>query len=79
MSEDLNRLPIKYQGTSPVYMDDVAKVSDSSAVQTDLVRVNGELATYMLILKHPSASTLTVVDAVKGGDCRRCSRSRPRV
>jgi len=65
-SEDLNRLPIKYQGTSPVYMEDVAKVSDSSAVQTDLVRVNGQLATYMLILKHPSASTLTVVDAVKG-------------
>ncbi|MGC2274775.1 MAG: efflux RND transporter permease subunit, partial [Candidatus Binatus sp.] len=65
-SEDLNRLPIKYQGTSPVYIDDVAKVSDSAAVQTDLVRVNGELATYMLILKHPSASTLTVVDAVKG-------------
>ena len=65
-SEDLNRLPIKYQGTSPVYMDDVAKVSDSAAVQTDLVRVNGELATYMLILKHPAASTLTVVDAVKG-------------
>ena len=65
-SEDLNRLPIKYQGTSPVYMEDVAKVSDSSAVQTDLVRVNGRLATYMLILKHPAASTMTVVDAVKG-------------
>ena len=65
-SEELNRLPIKYQGTSPVYMEDVAKVSDSSAVQTDLVRVNGQLATYMLILKHPAASTLTVVDAVKG-------------
>jgi multidrug efflux pump subunit AcrB len=47
-------------------MEDVAKVSDSSAVQTDLVRVNGQLATYMLILKHPAASTLTVVDAVKG-------------
>jgi len=65
-SDELNRMPIKYQGTSPVYMGDVAKVSDSSAVQTDLVRVNGALATYMLILKHPAASTLTVVDAVKG-------------
>jgi CzcA family heavy metal efflux pump len=64
-SDDINRMPIKYQGTSPVYIDDVAKVSDSAAVQTDLVRINGQLATYMLILKHPSASTLTVVDAVK--------------
>ncbi|MGD0118872.1 MAG: efflux RND transporter permease subunit [Candidatus Binatus sp.] len=64
-SDEINRMPIKYQGTSPVYMDDVARVSDSAAVQTDLVRINGQLATYMLILKHPSASTLTVVDAVK--------------
>jgi CzcA family heavy metal efflux pump len=64
-SDEINRMPIKYQGTSPVYMGDVARVSDSAAVQTDLVRINGQLATYMLILKHPSASTLTVVDAVK--------------
>jgi CzcA family heavy metal efflux pump len=63
--EDLNRLPIKYLDGAPVYMGDVAKVSDSSAVQNDLVRVNGQLATYMLILKHPAASTLTVVDSVK--------------
>ena len=64
-SDEINRMPIKYQGTSPVYMGNVARVSDSAAVQTDLVRINGQLATYMLILKHPSASTLTVVDAVK--------------
>ncbi len=64
-SDEINQMPIKYQGTSPVYMGDVARVSDSAAVQTDLVRINGQLATYMLILKHPSASTLTVVDAVK--------------
>jgi CzcA family heavy metal efflux pump len=63
--EELNRMPIKYVDGSPVYMGDVAKVSDSAAVQTDLVRVNGQLATYMLILKHPAASTLTVVDSVK--------------
>ena len=64
-SDEIDRMPIKYQGTSPVYMGDVARVSDSAAVQNDLVRINGQLATYMLILKHPSASTLTVVDAVK--------------
>ncbi len=61
----LNRLPIKYVDGAPVYIGDVAKVSDSHAVQTDLVTVNGNPATYMLILKHPAASTLAVVDAVK--------------
>src|SRR5208282_1776173 len=62
---ELNRLPIKVVDGAPVYMDDVAHVSDSQAVQHDLVRVNGKLATYRLILKHPAASTLTVVDSVR--------------
>ncbi|HTR60710.1 MAG TPA: efflux RND transporter permease subunit, partial [Candidatus Binataceae bacterium] len=61
----LNRLPIKITNGAPVYMGDVASVSDSHSVQNDLVRVNGKLSTYRLILKHPAASTLTVVDAVK--------------
>ncbi|MGH7246851.1 MAG: efflux RND transporter permease subunit, partial [Pseudomonadota bacterium] len=61
----LNRMPIKYVDGAPVYIGDVAKVSDSHAVQTDIVTVNGNPATYMLILKHPAASTLSVVDAVK--------------
>jgi multidrug efflux pump subunit AcrB len=62
---ELNRLPIKVVNGAPVYMNDVARVSDSSAVQTDVVRVNGQLATYLLILKHPAASTLTVVDMTR--------------
>ena len=62
-AEDLNRLPIGVVNNAPVYMGDVAKVSDSHSVQTDIVRVNGQLATYRLILKHPAASTLTVVDS----------------
>ena len=61
----LNGLPIKVVNGAPVYIGDVAHVSDTSAVQTDVVRVNGQLATYMLILKHASASTLTIVDSVK--------------
>ena len=63
--EALNRLPIKVAEGAPVYIGDVAKVSDSHSVQNDIVRVNGKLATYRLILKHPSASTLTVIDSVK--------------
>jgi len=61
----MNRLPIKVVNGAPVYMGDVASVSDSHSVQTDIVRVNGKLSTYRLILKHPAASTLTVVDAAR--------------
>ena len=33
--------------------------------QTNVVRFNGQQATYLLVVKHADASTLTVVDAVK--------------
>ncbi len=42
-----------------------AKVSDSFAVQTNIVHVDGKRATYLAILKHADASTLAVVDAAR--------------
>ena len=63
--EEFNQASIKVVDGAPVYLGDIARVSDSTAVATDIVRVNGDLATYRLILKHTAASTLTVVDQVK--------------
>ncbi len=63
--EEFNTIPIKVVGTSPVYLGDVAKVSDSYAEQANIVRVNGRRATYMAILKHADASTLAVVEATR--------------
>ncbi len=63
--EEFNQLPIKVVDGAPVYLGDIARVSDSTAVPTDIVRIDGDLATYRLILKHPAASTLTVVNRVK--------------
>ncbi len=63
--EQFNKIPIKVVGTAPVYIGDVARVSDSYAEQTNIVRVNGRRATYLAILKHADASTLAVVDATK--------------
>ena len=39
--DDFNRMPIKYQNRATVYVGDVARASDSNAVQTDIARVNG--------------------------------------
>ncbi len=58
-------IPIKVVGNAPVYIGDVAGVSDSFAEQTNIVRVNGRRATYLAILKHADASTIAVVDAAR--------------
>jgi len=63
--DDFNRMPIKYQNGATVYVGDVARASDSNAVQTDIARVNGRRATFRYILKHAAASTLTVINEVK--------------
>ncbi len=63
--DQFNAIPIKIVGTAPVYLGDVARVSDSYAQQTNIVRVNGKRATYLAILKHADASTIAVVDATR--------------
>jgi CzcA family heavy metal efflux pump len=62
---DFNKLPIKYLNGAPVFLNDVAHVTDTHQPQTNVVRFNGQQATYLLVVKHADASTLTVVDAVK--------------
>jgi multidrug efflux pump subunit AcrB len=63
--DEFNRIPIKYHNGATVFMSDVARASDSHAVQTDIARVNGRRASFRYILKHASASTLTVINNVK--------------
>src|SRR5579862_1392120 len=62
---DFNRRPIKYLNGAPVFLGDVAHVTDTHQPQTNVVRFNGQQATYLLVVKHADASTLTVVDDVK--------------
>jgi multidrug efflux pump subunit AcrB len=62
---DFNQLPIKITNGTPIHVGDVAPVSDTHQPQTNVVRVNGRRGTYLLVIKHADASTLTVVGAVK--------------
>ena len=62
---DFNQLPIKVVGNTPVLLGDVAPVTNTHQVQTNVVRVNGKRATYLLVIKHAAASTLAVVNKVK--------------
>jgi multidrug efflux pump subunit AcrB len=63
--DQFKEIPIKVQDNRPVYLGDVAQISDSFAEQINVVRVNGRRATYLAILKHADASTLAVVDATR--------------
>jgi multidrug efflux pump subunit AcrB len=63
--EEFNQIPIKYQNGATVFVGDVARASDSYAVQTDIARVNGKRASFRPILKVGSASTLTVINEAK--------------
>ncbi len=64
--DELEALPVKVVGGAPVLMRDIAKVSDGFADQTNIVRINGQRATYIALMKKADASTIAVVDAAKG-------------
>ena len=63
---ELNDLPVKTVNGSTIYMRDVAHVRDGFAPQTNIVRQDGVRGTLMSMYKIGSASTLTIVAAVKG-------------
>src|SRR2546426_1070899 len=64
-TEEFNNLPIKVVNGAPVRIADVANVHFGFAPQTNIVRVNGQRSTFLVMLKHPAASTIRVVQAVR--------------
>ncbi len=58
-------LPVGVRNGVAILLGDVAKVSDSYAIQTNIVHVDGHRAAYLPILKHSDASTLNVVNATR--------------
>ena len=62
----LNDLPIKLADNATIYLRDVATVSDGFAPQTNIVRQNGQRGVLVSILKAGNASTISVVDGIRG-------------
>jgi CzcA family heavy metal efflux pump len=62
---DFNQIPLKYARDTTVLLGQVAPVSDSHQPQSNVVRIDGKPATYLMVIKHAAASTLAVVDGVK--------------
>jgi multidrug efflux pump subunit AcrB len=63
--EEFNRLPIASTQGAMVYLGDVAHVYDGYALQTNVVRVDGNRASYLALLKKQNASTLAVIDTTR--------------
>jgi multidrug efflux pump subunit AcrB len=61
----MNDMPIKTVNGNPVYFRDIGTVRDGFQVQTNIVRINGGLASLLTVLRHGGASTLAVVQGVK--------------
>jgi multidrug efflux pump subunit AcrB len=62
---ELNDLPIRAVNGAVIYVRDVAHVRDGFPPQTNIVRVDGQRATLMTILKSGNASTLDIIAGIK--------------
>ncbi|TDW96462.1 efflux RND transporter permease subunit [Dinghuibacter silviterrae] len=63
--KEFGDIPIKSNGSTSVFVRDVAKVEDATDITVDYALVNGKRSVYMPIVKTPDASTLTVVNMLK--------------
>ena len=63
--KEMNDFPVKVVNGAPVFVKDVGTAADSTAVQVNVVRVNGRRSVYLPILKQAGANTLAVLDGVR--------------
>jgi multidrug efflux pump subunit AcrB len=62
----LNQIPLKTEGQQTVFLSDVGHAVDASALQYNIVRVNGQRSVYVPILKQGGdTNTISVVNGIK--------------
>ena len=63
---EIDTLPVKTVGTSPVRIADIGYAKDAQQIQTNLVRVDGQRSVYLPVLKQGGdTNTIAVVDGIK--------------
>ncbi len=63
--EGINNLPIRSVNGSMVYIHDVAHVRDGFPPQTNIVRVDGQRASLLSVIKTGESSTLDIVAGIR--------------
>src|SRR6202045_4227582 len=65
-TEEINRLPLKSEGNSELMVADVGRAQDAAAIQTNIVRVDGQKSVYLPILKQGgNSNTIAIVNGIK--------------
>jgi multidrug efflux pump subunit AcrB len=63
---EINNLPIKMVGQSPVRISDIGNTVDGAQIQTNIVRVDGQASVYVPVLKQGGdTNTIDVVNGIK--------------
>src|SRR4051794_73500 len=64
--EEMGGIPLRTVHGNAAYLRDVATPKDASFIQTNVVRVNGRRQVYIPVFRQLGASTLGVVDTLRG-------------
>jgi len=65
-TEQIDRLPLKVEGNGQVMVADVGYAKDASAIQTNIVRVDGQRSVYLPILKQGgNSNTIAIVNGIR--------------
>jgi multidrug efflux pump subunit AcrB len=69
--DDINRIPLKSVGLGSVMVADIGKGEDAGAIQTNIVRIDGQKSVYIPILKQGGGSnTIAIVNGIKAATKR---------
>src|SRR5579871_908065 len=63
--EQFNDIPVKSNGSTTIFVKDVARVADAADVTVDYALVNGKRSVYIPVVKTADASTLDVVNTLR--------------
>ncbi len=64
--EQINSMPLKSVGNASVLVGDIGHAEDSGAIQTNIVRIDGQRSVYVPVLKQAGKSnTITIVNGMR--------------
>jgi multidrug efflux pump subunit AcrB len=65
-AEEINRIPLKTVGLGSVMIADIGRAEDAGAIQTNIVRIDGQHSVYIPVLKQGgNSNTIAIVNGIK--------------